>query len=210
MTPEGFLERCPLLCHVGPIGAWEGIQQLGFRTASQLIADADLTEADRVALMTLPRRHARRLTVRGVEVMLRDQGPLFARRDLLTIMGDGLTVADWVRVLNGRVYLFAHPAALSKVLDKYVERDGGQELITFNRRKLLEIYRSKIELATQNTGAVARVAGPQKFRDTFKSIGLFPDRTPSEVTIVDGIDDLSVVATVERHLLGAKTERLPI
>ena len=199
-----------MLCHVGPISAWEGIRRLGFRTASQLIADADLDDEDRSRLLTQPRRDSCRLIVHDMEVVLRDQGPLFARRDLASIMGDGMSVTDWIQILNKRVYLFAHPAALNKVLDKYVDRDGGQEVITFDRRRLLEIYRNRIELSAQNTGAVARVIGPQKHRDTFKSIGAFPDRVPSEITVVDGIDDLSVVLSVERHLLGGSKTRLAI
>ncbi len=137
-----------------------------------------------------------------------DQGPLFARRDLTSILGDRMAVSDWIQILNDRVYLFAQPAGLKKVLEKYVERDGGQEVITVDRRRVLEIYRHKIELAAQNTGAVARISGPQKHRDTFKSIGAFPDRVPSEVTVVDGIDDLSVFSSVVRHLPDGSSTRL--
>ena len=70
MTPEMFLHRCPMLCHVGPIGAWEGIRRLGFRTASQLIADADLDDEDRSRLLTQPRRDSCRLIVHDMEVVL--------------------------------------------------------------------------------------------------------------------------------------------
>jgi hypothetical protein len=164
----------------------------------------------RARLLTQPRRESCRLIVHDIEVVLRDQGPLFARRNLTLIMGDGMSVADWIEILNKRVYLFASAAVLKKVLDKYVDRDGGQEVITFDRRRLVDVYRHRIELSAQNTGAVARVSGPQKYRETFKSISTFPDRRPSEVTVVDGIDDLTVVASVERYLVNGSKTRLGI
>ena len=82
MTPEQFLNRCKVICHVGPVGVWEQITKHGFRTAEQLILEADLSEEERQGLLTTPRRESVRLRVRGEDVVLRDQGPLFARRDL--------------------------------------------------------------------------------------------------------------------------------
>ncbi len=29
MTPGAFLQRCPTLCHVGPVGAWEAFNNSG-------------------------------------------------------------------------------------------------------------------------------------------------------------------------------------
>src|SRR5262249_9701904 len=104
MTPEQFLNRCKVGCHVGPHGAWEHIEKHGFRTAEQLIMDADVSEEQRQELLTTPRRESVHLRVRGGEVALRDQGPLFARKDLKPILDKGLDVSDWIQLLNRRVY----------------------------------------------------------------------------------------------------------
>jgi hypothetical protein len=67
----------------------------------------------------------------------------------------------------------------------------------------------RIELAAQNTGAIARKAGPQKGLDTFMPLARFPDRKPAEVTVVDGLDDLSVVVRAERHRANGDRDVLP-
>lgn len=207
MNSDQFLHRCPTLWHVGPAGSWEGIRRLGFRTAEQLINGAEhLDDDERRWLLTQPRRTAVRLTVDGSVVALRDQEPLLRRKDPESLMGDGLSVSDWINILNKRVYLFTDRTAMDKVLSKYIELEGAQEVITFSPRKLLDRCRPRIELSAQNAGAIARTSGAQKHLDTFLPVGQFPDRRPAEVTVLDGIDDLSVVAFVERHeRTGAKT-----
>ncbi len=52
MTPEQFLSRCKVICHVGPVGVWEHIADHGFRTAEQLILEADLDEEERLRLLS--------------------------------------------------------------------------------------------------------------------------------------------------------------
>ena len=103
MTPEQFLNRCKIICHVGPAGVWEQITKNGFRTAEQLILEADLTDEERHRLLSEPRREAIRLHVRGQDVTLRDQSPLFARKDLSSVLDDGVDVSDWIQLLNQRV-----------------------------------------------------------------------------------------------------------
>lgn len=202
MTPDQFLARCKQIWHVAPAGAWASMATGGLRTAHQLIEAADLDENERQQLLTSPRSKETRLTVAGQPVLLRDQEPLL-RADLHSLLEPGLTVSDWVRTLNQRVYLFTDPVAMRKMLDKYVERDGAQEVLTFSPRRLLDAARSEIALSAQNSGAVARRSDPYKGRDTFLSITRFPDRRPAEITVVNGLADLTgIVMRVERHEAG--------
>src|ERR1700728_1779835 len=165
MTPEQFLSRCYVICHVGPVGVWEQISRHGFRTAEQLILEADLTEEERQTLLSTPRREAVRLSVRGEDVILRDQGPLFARKDLGSILGNGLDVSDWIHLLNQRVYFFTDQTPMQKFLDKYVQVDGAQDVIWLSPLNLLEAPGLHLELTSQNTGAIARRSGTQKTTD---------------------------------------------
>ena len=87
-----------MVCHVGPAGVWDQITRYGFRTAEQFILEADLDEEERKRLPSEPRREQVRLLVHGEEAVLRDQGPLFARKDLSSILGDGLDVGDWIQL----------------------------------------------------------------------------------------------------------------
>jgi len=198
MTPEQFLNRCKTICHVGPAGVWEQIGRHGFRTAEQLILEADLTDEQRQRLLSEPRREAIRLQVRGEGVTLRDQGPLFARKDLKTVLENGLVVSDWIHLLNQRVYFFTDQTSMQKVLDKYVQVDGAQDVIWLSPLKLLETEGLQLELSIQNTGAIARRSGPQKTLETFLPLFRFPDRRPAEVTALGGFDDLTSVFRAER------------
>jgi hypothetical protein len=208
VTPEQFTTRCRAIWHVAPSGAWETINVHGLRTAGQLIAAADLDAATRERLQTTPRRESERLRVDGREIALRDQGRLFTRKDLSTVLADGIDVADWIRLLNRRVYLFTDRAAKDTLLEKYVERDGAQDVLTFSPTRLLAYAGQRLELADQNTGAIARRPGPQKHFDTFLPVSRFPDKKPKEVTVVDGIDDLTVVVRAERYHRGGQREVL--
>ena len=192
--------------HVAPAGAWEAISAGGLQTAQQLIDAADLDDAAKAELSTTPRAEAVRFSVDGTDVMLRDQEPLL-RADLTDRLEPGTSVSDWVRLLNKRVYLFTDKALMRKMVDKYVERDGAQEVLSFSPLRLLEAARLQIELSAQNSGAAARRTDPYKGRDSFLSITRFPNRKPAEVTIVDGLTDLSgIVMRVERH----EADRSPV
>jgi hypothetical protein len=198
MTPEQFLNRCKVICHVGPVGVWEQVTQHGFRTAEQLILEADLTEEERQALLSTPRRESVRLSVLGEAVILRDQGPLFAGKDLKSILGDRLNGSDWIHLLNQRVYFFTDETSMRKFLDKYLRIDGGQDVIWLSPLKLIEAAGLRLELTSQNTGAIARQSGAQKAADTFAPLWRFTDRKPTEATIFGGLDDLSPVFRAER------------
>jgi hypothetical protein len=208
MTPEQFLNRCKVVCHVGPAGVWDQITRYGFRTAEQLILEADLDEEERKRLLSEPRREQVRLLVHGEEVVLRDQGPLFARKDLSSILGDGLDVGDWIQLLNQRVYFFTDQPSMEKFMDKYVQLDGAQDVIWLSPLKVLEAAGSRLELTSQNTGAIARRSGTQKTADTFAPLWRFTDRKPTEATILDGLDDLSPVFRAERCFQDGRRELL--
>ena len=179
-------------------GAWDHISQHGFRTAEQLILAADLDDDARQVLLNEPRRDHVELKVDGHTVMLRDQGALFARKNWTTLLGDDLTVADWVQMLNRRIYLFASTEPMNKMLDKYLPLDGAQDVITLSPGRVLDAARGKIEMASRGVASVSKT-GPQKSRTSFVSMWESPDRVPTEVTIVDGLTDISVVVYAVRH-----------
>jgi hypothetical protein len=208
MTPEQFLNRCKVICHVGPAGVWEQVQKNGFRTAEQLILEADLNEEERQTLLTEPRRESVHLSVHGEAVTLRDQGALFARKDLKSILGEGLNVGDWIHLLNQRVYFFTDETSMRKLLDKYVQIDGAQDVIWLSPLKFVEAAGLSLELTSQNTGAIARQSGAQKTEDAFAPLWRFTDRKPTEATIFGGLDDLSPVFRAERCFEDGRREIL--
>ena len=159
-----------------------------------------MDEEERLRLLSEPRREAVRLSVGGGEVILRDQGPLFGRKDLGATLGGGPDVSDWIHLLNQRTYFFTDETSMQKFLDKYVEVDGAQDVIWLSPLKLLDAAGLRLELASQNTGVLARRSGTQKTSEAFAPLWRFTDRKPAEATIVDGLDDLSPVFRAELML----------
>lgn len=196
MKPDEFLDRCKKgLWHVAPPGSWNRIRREGFQTAAQLIDGAELDEADRLRLHEEPRPAAVTLKVGGDDVVIRDQALLAARNDPASILGDGLTVPEWVRLLNSRVYVFADRAAV----DKYILKHGPQDVLSISPLRLLEAAQWSIELANQGSGVVQNKAGVQKDRSTFQSITMFRASRIAEVTVVGGLPDAGVVVRAVRH-----------
>lgn len=207
MKPDEFLDRCKKgLWHVAPAGSWERIRRDGLRTAAQLIDAADLDDANRLRLHEEPREKPVTLSIAGEEVLLRDQAPLATRNDVESILGDGLTVADWVRTLNSRIFVFGDRAGV----DKFLVKNGPQDVLTISPLRLLEAAQWSIELSNQNTGAIQQKSGIQKDRSTFQSITMFRASRMAEVTVVDGLPDASVVVRAVRHHPDGTIEELPL
>ncbi len=97
---------------------------------------------------------------------------------------------------------------MQKFLDKYVEVDGAQDVIWLSPLKLLDAAGLRLELASQNTGVLARRSGTQKTSEAFAPLWRFTDRKPAEATIVDGLDDLSPVFRAERCFRDGRRQSL--
>lgn len=208
MTPDEFLHKCPSLWHVAAPDSWERIKEHGFRTAEQLIGDAELDDDERARLLREPRSEEVRLIIDGDEVVLRDQQSLFARRDLRTLPADDDAVADWVRLLNKRSSFFTSADARDKMLDKYRARDGAQDLIVLSPMRVFEAAGPRIEISAQNTAAAQPGTGPQKRRTTFVRVGAYPNRKPAEVTVLNGLHVPTAIVRVERHFADGRTTQL--
>lgn len=208
VTPDQFLHRCPALWHIAPAGAWDAIRETGLLSASQLIDAADLDDARRAELRDTPRAEAVTISVDGADVVLRDQAALL-KADLAKVLEPGVSVADWVQVLNRRVYLYADRTAMQKALEKFVTTEGDQDVLIFSPRRLVEQEQHIIELSAQNTAANTRRSDPSKGRDTFVSVTRFADRKPAEVTLVGGLSDLTPIVRAERHHADGTRTALP-
>jgi hypothetical protein len=198
MTPEQFLNRCKVICHVGPAGVWDKISANGFRTAEQLILEADLSNDERKPLLTQPRAETVHLRVKDQDVVLRDQAPFLARKDIKAALEAEVDVSDWIELLNQRVYFFTDQTPMQKFLEKYVETDGPQDVVWLSPLKVVQTEGIRLELSSQNSGAVARRTGPAKIEDAGVPLFRFPDKRPTEVTMVGGLSDLSSVFRAER------------
>jgi hypothetical protein len=209
---EDLISISHVVEHVAHPAALDRLRTQGLRTAEQLIDDSNVPDARKSALSTTIRWTPVELPIGDSNAMLRDQARLRSERALEARLGPGLTVADWVALLNQRVYLFTTTAERDRLLSKYVELDGGQLVLGLSTRRLLDVAGDRVELAAQNTGAIPRTKSRTKTREVFQRWRSFPSaKRPAEFTIVDGLSADELAATVLRvevHRPAAAPERL--
>lgn len=155
MTPEEFAARVPRLFHVTDRQAWPLIAQHGLLTANTLI-ERFAPEERHGAIKGTRRREP--LTLHdgaNGRAMLNDNRPLhFAR--LAPVLRDGLTPEAWLRLLNGRVFLWPRFDRGASFLE--AGRRGGREklLLTLDGLATARAYRDRLDIAPINTGSALR------------------------------------------------------
>ncbi|PRY93359.1 hypothetical protein BCF33_2227 [Hasllibacter halocynthiae] len=150
MTPGAFAARHPRLYRLAARGAAEGVRRHGLLPAAELArrAGADLP----------PERRPRAVPLRlpdGTAAVLTDNAPLSLAR-LARVLDDGLCPADWMRMLNARVFLWpARPLGLGNLNAR--RRLGYEsEWQVFDTLGLLSPVWDRAEIAPINTGATVR------------------------------------------------------
>lgn len=195
MDLDALVARFPRLWHATFPGGWDGMRSTGIRSSLDLLTSAGQEgEADvlRSDVVTLSTPHG--------EATLRDQTP--NRPDPAPYL-DGITVPEWFRLLNSRSYFFVDREDLDKLVDSCLERGLGQEVITFETRRLLGPVADDVQVTTVSAGVFPRASGPSRGPKTFPSLAEFtgPVIKIKEVTITVPvtISDRSVVSVVRRN-----------
>lgn len=188
MDTAEFVRRHPRLWHLAHGDAWRGIQDHGLLSAVALVRAWEVPADRAEALLS-----RRRLTSESLEhpsfgtAVLRDQKPLHEGK-LASVLADGLTVPEWLRLLNTFVFLFPDAAALQTLRTAYA--DEPAVALEIDTAKLIAEYGSLVRLSAINTGAVLYKPAPRG-RGTFMGVAQF-DRTKKvrEVAIADGLPDV--------------------
>jgi hypothetical protein len=186
----------PRLFHAAEAGAWESIQQFGLRSTTALL---DLYEVDPERRIALERRHRPNgvpLSLPGLpSVVLRDQKPLNVEH-LRGCLEDGVTVEEWLLLLNSKVFFWATEDRLSRLLKAAAYRDRMHDVLVVDTRSLVERYAEKITLTRINSGATGR-ARARRGRRTFVPISLYPDDPASRRRIAEVAVEYAVLDIAE-------------
>jgi hypothetical protein len=201
LTPARALAKLrPVLFHATAYGAWESIATSGLRTAAKLVADAGRTPPAGL------RDNRVELSVEGATAQLRDQRLL--QRSRIETHLDGITLGDWLAILDERVHLFARQKDLTAMLTRY--QGDGQDLVVFDTARTLATAGDRVEVATVASGAPEPYGACRcRGRETFVPLPLFDDPVADveEVTIVGGLEDVrSLVNRVVRYHPDRSTE----
>ena len=150
MTPDAFAERHPRLWRLAQRGAAEGVRRHGLLTAARAAAMAgvDLPAAPRPGPLdvTLPD---------GTPVRITDNLPL-SFRALAPVLDDGLTPADWLAMLNDRVFLWPDRALGAGNLAARARLGYESEWQCYDTARLLAPVWDRAEIAPINTGSTLR------------------------------------------------------
>lgn len=145
-----LIADCPTLFHMAEPGCWPSIQRHGLLSTSALL---DLAEhADRDAIETRQRPEGVVVALPGHTATIRDQKPM-DDAGLRRCLRDGLTPADWYRLLNRRVFFWLTRARLDRLLNARPYRNRPHDVLEIDTARLVAAYRPAITLSAINSGA---------------------------------------------------------
>lgn len=156
MTPEDLAALHPRLFHVAAPDALEGVRRHGLLSTSRLL-DLFGTPADQRAPIERRRRPASVSLDHPVHgrAVITDNIPL-SEAALTTCLDDGLTAADWLAMLNGRVFFWPDEKSLAGLLGARANAGMTKRVLVFDTLGLTRAHAESVELAAFNTGNTRR------------------------------------------------------
>lgn len=199
-------ERYPQVYHMAEAGSWLSIQKHGLLSTSALLDLFEWPHKDRIAIEAHRRPNSITLThpIHGVAV-IRDQKPLIEKR-LASCLRDGITVEQWLRLLNGRVFFWLEESRLGVLRGAQAYRAQRQLVPTADTRRLVEAHADQILLTPINTGATRSFAA-ERGQDTFSTIEIYPFETRRkvvELTIERGVENIAEYVLKAEELGGGQ------
>jgi|SRR5580704_15638075 len=173
MRAEELWKKYPRMFHMAEVGSWPSIEKHALLSTSALLDVFEWPREERNAIEAHRRPSKVTLThpVHG-EAVIRDQKPLNEKR-LASCLSGGITVEEWLRLLNGRVFFWVEEARLDTLRGAEAYRAERQLVLTIDTRSLVEAHGARILLTHMNTGATRPFAHPRG-RDTFCTIASYP------------------------------------
>jgi hypothetical protein len=207
---EQLISRYPVLFHMAERGSWPSIRKHGLLSTSALLDLFGYTGRQRHDLegKRRPESVAIEHSIHG-RAVVRDQKPM-TDAALEKCLLDGLTPADWYRILNARVFFWLTEDRLQRLLNAGPYASSTHEVLFIETRPLIEKCRKLITFAPINTGNTRPYAQPRG-RATFSSIEDYPyNEWITKRRGVDPVVELAVkggVSHIERFTLCVKEMR---
>jgi hypothetical protein len=151
-------------------GSWPAIRDHGLLSTSELLDRYGIEGETRDAIEAVRRPECVPLQGEGLpDVVIRDQKPM--RDDALaSCLEDGLTPADWYRMLNARTFFWLSRDRLRRLLGARAYRNRPQTVLTLDTRSLVEAHAERIELSPINSGATLFGSAVNRGKRTFLPI----------------------------------------
>lgn len=217
---ERLIELHPRLFHMANAGSWQSIRRNGLLTTEQIVTSSGLSGDQASALLQERRPYSVPIDHPTLgRVSIRDQGPL--RVQFLEPKLEDVTVSEWLRILNDRVFFWLHPDKLEQLLNARRYRNLEQDVLTVDTRALVDAYQDRIRLSPINSGASLYPNAAVRGSSTFAPIHDYDydarrrQRSTTnaivELAVVGGVPDISrFVVKAERRLGSQTLEELPV
>ncbi len=167
-----LLRDCPVLFHMSERGSWPSIGRHGLLSTSALLDLYQVAEPLRTAIESQRRPASVRLSDRCIgEAVIRDQKPM--NDAALMRFLQGVSVPDWYRLLNGKVFFWLTRDRLFKLLNARSYRSAEHDVLEIDAAGLVNAHRADITLSPINSGSTLRRAATRG-RDTFLRIADCP------------------------------------
>lgn len=179
MYRDELVEHYPRLFHMACAGSWPTIRSHGLWTTEQIVSTSQGAFDEETLLARRPHSVTAEHPVLGA-VTIRDQAPL--RLQFLQECLTDMTLAQWLTMLNDRVFFWLHPDKLNKLLGARRYRNFEQDVLVIDTASLLDAHAENVRLSPINSGATLYPnARPAVRRPSARS-----RRTPSESVGADG------------------------
>jgi hypothetical protein len=208
--------RYPRLYHMAEEGSWESIRRHGLLSTSALLDLYGVTGEARTQLESRHRPEKAVIThADHGEAILRDQKPM-GDKTLSDCLQDGLTPADWYRILNAKVFFWLSHDRLLTLLNARAYRTDMHDVLTVDTEALLERHSSRVTLSSMNSGNSIPWKHPRGLR-TFLPIDQYPfaarrgygDNQVVELTVEYAVPDVAdFTLTVDRMKGAAVIENI--
>ncbi|HZY92570.1 MAG TPA: hypothetical protein VFG07_07375 [Thermoplasmata archaeon] len=203
MREPALFSLYPTLFHMAEDGSWPSIQERGLLSTTALLDAYGVQGPQRVAIESAWRPKKVVLRRRALpDAVIRDQIPL--RPDLLEpCLVGGVTVREWYRLINGRVFFWPDRRRLQWFLSAKEYRGEPHIVLTMDTRSVVQRHREKITLSQINSGSAypskSTGVAPKRGPSTFQPIAEYPFQYAAELVVEGGIPQVNgLVRSVER------------
>lgn len=209
VTPTELARRYPRLYHMAEVDSWPSIQRHGLLSTTALLTLFDLKGAARDRIesahrpTSVPINHER-----YGQAVVRDQIPM-RDADLRRCLRDGLTPAEWYRILNGKVFFWVTEERLETLLSARAYRDRTHTVLVLETQTLVEDHLEHVLLSPMNSGCTIPFARPRG-RETFRALSDYPFEARRRGAGINAVVELAVeqgVYNVEKYAIEVREQK---
>jgi uncharacterized protein DUF7002 len=165
------IAQYPVVFHMADPGAWVSMFEHGLLSTTALLDRMGIEGARRAAIEAEIRPESVRIDDPELgRVCIRDNTPL--RRHILESCLD-VSVEDWCRALNARVFFWATPQRVETHLGAGGHRGRPRDVIAVDTARLVARHGRSISLCHINSGSALYPNAPARGRSTFSPIADF-------------------------------------